>query len=145
MARKRNRISLNFEGFEELYYKLDSLQGDLKKVTEEALIKSHQVVTPKIEKCMSKLPAKGKYSTGETKASIRKVEKVEWEGMKAYIPVGFEFEKSGMKSIFLIYGTPRMKPVSGLKSAIYGSKTQKEVGAVQEEVLQKAIRELMGD
>ena len=65
--------------------------------------------------------------------------------MKAYIPVGFEFEKSGMKSIFLIYGTPRMKPVSGLKSAIYGSKTQKEVGAVQEEVLQRAIRELMGD
>ena len=142
---KRNRISLNFKGFEELYYKLDSLQGDLEKVTEEALIKSHQVVTPKIEHCMSKLPAKGKYSTGETKESIRKVEKVEWEGMKAFIPVGFEFEKSGMKSIFLIYGTPRMKPVNGLKSAIYGSKTQKEVGAVQEEVLQKAIHELMGD
>lgn len=141
----KNRLTLNFKGFEELYYKLDSLQGDLKKVTEEALIKSHKVVTPKIEQCMSKLPAKGKYSTGETKLSICKTEKVEWQGMKAYIPVGFEFDKSGMKSIFLIYGTPRMKPVSGLKNAIYGSKTQKEVGKVQEEVLQRAIRKIMGD
>ena len=42
----KNRLTLNFKGFEELYYKLDSLQGDLKKVTEEALIKSHKVVTP---------------------------------------------------------------------------------------------------
>ena len=141
----KNKLTLNFKGFETLYYKLDSLQGDLKKVTEEALIKSHRVVTPKIEQCMSKLPAHGKYSTGETKASIRKVEKVEWEGMKAYIPIGFEFDKSGMKSIFLIYGTPKMKPVSGLKSAIYGSKTKKEVGEVQKEVLQNAIKELTGD
>lgn len=140
----KNRLTLNFKGFEELYYKLDSLQGDLKKVTEEALIKSHKVVTPKIEQCMNKLPAHGKYSTGETKASIRKIEKVEWEGAKAYIQVGFEFEKSGMKSIFLIYGTPRMKPVSGLKSAIYGSKTQKEIGEVQKKVLQNAIDELIG-
>lgn len=49
----KNRLTLNFKGFEELYYKLDSLQGDLKKVTEEALIKSHKVVTPKIEQTSS--------------------------------------------------------------------------------------------
>ena len=101
-----------------------------------------------IEKAMGKLPAGGKYSTGDTKESIDDEMKVEWEGMTGSIKIGFDFSKSGLKSIFLmqgtkVNGTPRMKPVAGLKSAIYGSKTQKEIAEIQEKVLSNHIKKVM--
>ena len=63
--------------------------------------------------------------------------------MTGEIKIGFDFSKSGLKSIFLMYGTPKMKPVSGLKSAIYGSKTQKEIAEIQEKVLSNHINKVM--
>ena len=146
MARKK--IGLQFNGWEDYLAKLDELGGTnaMKKGVEEALKESKKHVTPLIEKSMakSKLPAKGKYSDDEaTKKSIDKEMRVEWEGMTGTIKVGFDFNKSGPKSIFLMYGTPKMKPVSGLKSAIYGSKTQKEIAEIQEKVLSEAIKKVM--
>ena len=125
--------------------KLDELGGTqvMKKGVEEALIESKKHVNPLIEKSMAKLPAGGKYSSGNTKQSIDKDNKVEWEGMTGTIKVGFDFSKSGVTSIFLMYGTPRMKPVSGLKGAIYGAKTQKEIAEIQEKVLSDVIKRVM--
>lgn len=146
----RNRIGLQFNGWEDYIAKLDELGGSqvMKKGVEEALIESKKHVNPLIEKSMSKLPAKGKYSTGDTEKSIDREMKVDWVGMTGEIKVGFDFKKSGPKSIFLMYGTvvngtPRMKPVSGLKSAIYGAKTQKEIAEIQEKVLSDYVKKFM--
>ena len=146
----RNKIGLQFTGWEEYIAKLDELGGTqvMKKGVEEALIESKKHVNPLIEKAMGKLPAGGKYSHGGTKESIDTETKVEWEGMTGAIKVGFDFSKSGLKSIFLmqgtkVNGTPRMKPVSGLKSAIYGAKTQKEIAEIQEKVLSEHIKRVM--
>lgn len=141
----RNRIGLQTKGLDEYMAKLDKLGGSqaMKKGVEEALIESKKHVNPLIEQAMTKLPAGGKYSTGDTKKSIDKELSVEWEGMSGVIKVGFDFSQSGPKSIYLMYGTPRMKPVSGLKNAIYGAKTQKELATIQEEALQKVIKEIM--
>ena len=141
----RNRIGLQFNGWEDYIAKLDELGGSqaMKKGVEEALIESKKHVNPLIEKSMSKLPAGGRYSTGNTKKSIDNENKVEWVGMTGEIKIGFDFSKSGLKSIFLMYGTPKMKPVSGLKSAIYGTKTQKEIAEIQEKVLSEAIKKVM--
>ena len=145
MARKK--IGLQFDGWEEYMDKLDRLGGTqaMKKGVEEALTESKKHVNPLIEKNMAKnkLPAKGKYSYGDTKESIDEDMSVEWSGMTGEIKVGFDFSKSGMKSIFLMYGTPKMKPVSGLKSAIYGAKTQKEIAEIQEKVLSDHIKRIM--
>ena len=143
MARKK--IGLQFNGWEDYMAKLDELGGTdaMKKGVEEALIESKKHVNPLIEKSMSKLPAGGRYSTGGTKESIDNENKVEWSGMTGEIKIGFDFSKSGLKSIFLMYGTPKMKPVSGLKSAIYGTKTQKEIAEIQEKVLSEAIKKVM--
>ena len=146
MARKK--IGLNFEGWEDYMAKLDQLGGTqvMKKGVEKALIESKKHVNPLIEKPMAKgkLPAKGKYSDDEaTKKSIDNEMKVEWVGMTGTIKVGFDFSKSGLKSIYLMYGTPKMKPVSGLKSAIYGAKTQKEIAEIQEKVLSDVIKKVM--
>lgn len=141
----RNKIGLQFDGWEDYIAKLDELGGTdlMKKGVEKALVESKKHVTPKIEQAMNKLPAGGRYSTGDTKKSIDTTTTVEWEGMTASIKVGFDFSESGLKSIFLMYGTPRMKPVQGLESAIYGSKTKKEVAEIQEKVLWDIIKEVM--
>ena len=150
MARKK--IGLQFNGWEDCIAKLDELGGTnaMKKGVEEALIESKKHVNPLIEKAMvkSNLPAQGDYSTGDTEKSIDKEMSVEWEGMTGSIKVGFDFSKSGMRSIFLMYGvevngTPRQDPVTGLKSAIYGTKTQKEIAEIQEKILSDHIKKVM--
>ena len=141
----RNRIGLQVAGFEEYMAKLDEVGGKsaMKRGVEEALKESKKYVNPLIEQAMTKLPAGGRYSTGDTKRSIDKDMSVDWQGDTASIKVGFDFSESGLKSIFLMYGTPRMKPVTGLKAAVYGAKTQKEIAAIQGAALDKVIKEIM--
>lgn len=141
----RNKIGLQFSGWEDYVAKLDKLGGTqvMKKGVEEALIESKKHVNPLIEQSMAKLPAGGRYSTGNTKQSIDDEMSVEWEGMTGTIKVGFDFSKSGVTSIFLMYGTPRMQPVSGLKNAIYGAKTKKEIAEIQERVMSNVIKRVM--
>ena len=141
----RNRIGLQVEGFEDYMAKLDKLGGTaaMRRGVEEALKESKKYVNPLIEQAMTKLPAGGRYSTGDTKRSLDKDMSVDWEGDTASIKVGFDFSESGLKSIFLMYGTPRMKPVTGLKAAVYGAKTKKEIAAIQGAALDRVIKEIM--
>lgn len=141
----RNKIGLQVEGFEEYMAKLDEIGGSqaMKRGVESALKASKQYVNPLINQAMTNLPAKGKYSTGDTKKSIDTDMKVDWEGQTASIKVGFDFQKSGMKSIYLMYGTPKMSPVKGLKATIYGSKTKKQIAELQGEALNKVIKRIM--
>ncbi len=141
----RNRIGLQVKGFEEYMAKLDKLGGGtaMKRGVESALKASKQYVNPLIEKAMVNLPAQGKYSTGDTKESIDTEMSVDWQGFTGSIKVGFDFKKSGMKSIFLMYGTPKMPPVAGLKAAIYGAKSQKQIAQIQADALNKVIEKVM--
>lgn len=141
----RNKIGLQVKELDYYMAHLDELGGSkaMKRGTEAALKASKDYVNPLIEQAMAKLPAGGRYSTGDTKESIDKSMDIEWEGLTASIKVGFDFKKSGMKSIYLMYGTPKMSPVSGLKAAIYGAKTKKELAKIQEEALQKVILRIM--
>ena len=146
MARKK--IGLNFKDWEQYIERLDKVGGTpaMKRGVENALKASKQYVNPLIEQAVSvgNLPAGGKYSTGDTKASIDNDMAVEWNGMTASVKVGFDFKESGLTSIFLMYGTPRMSPANGLKAAIYGAKTQKEIGKIQAEAINKVIERIIG-
>lgn len=141
----RNKIGLNFDGWTDYMARLDELGNTqlMKKGVEKALVESKKHINPLVERAMAKLPAGSKYSTGDTKKSIDKDMSVEWDGLTGSIKIGFDFSESGLKSIFLMYGTPRMKPVSGLKSAIYGAKTKREIAEIQEKVISDLIKEVM--
>lgn len=141
----RNRIGLQFDGWEDYIAKLDELGGTsaMKRGVEAGLKESKQYVNPQIEAALSKLPAGGKYSTGDTKRSLDRDMTIDWSGMTGEIKVGFDFKKSGPVSIFLMYGTPRMSPVSGLKNAIYGAKTKKKIKELQAEAINKVIKRIM--
>lgn len=143
----RNKIGLQLDGFEEYMAKLDQLGGTqvMKRGVESALKASKEYVNPLITKAVNpaNLPAGGQFSSGDTKKSIDTDTVVDWDGMTATIKVGFDLKKSGLTSIFLMYGTPKMPPVAGLKNAIYGGKTQKEIAAIQAEALDKVIKRVM--
>lgn len=141
----RNKIGLKFDGWTETMAKLDKL-GDttaMKRGVEAGLKASKQYVNPQIAQAMNKLPADGKYSKGGTKQSIDKDMDIDWQGMTGTIKVGFDFSQSGMKSIYLMYGTPRHNPVAGLYDAIYGTKTQRQIRKLQAEAVNKVIKRIM--
>ena len=140
----KNRIGLQFKGWKELMAGIDKVAGEsgLKQATESALKASKQYVDSKVNSVMVKgnMPARGKYwRGGETKKSLRKDMTVNWQGFTAEIKVGFDLEKSGLKSIFLMYGTPRMSKVDALYDAFYGKKTKAEIRKIQKEAIQKYI------
>jgi hypothetical protein len=141
----KNRIGLQFSGFQEMAARLDELQGDLQRTTEEALIKSKEVVTAKLLEATNKAnyPAQGKYSTGRTRQSIDTTQNVTWQGTTAEINVGFDLKKSGLTSIYLMYGTPRMAKVQAIYDAIYGSRVKAEIKRIQKETFDAAIKEKM--
>lgn len=136
MAKK---FSLEFSGFEELSERLQELGGDLKDVTEQALKSTHAHITPNLHKQMKKHKR-----TGKTEDSIIDNAKVKWVGDVASVDVGFDLDNGGFASIFLMHGTPRMKPDKQLYQLIYGNKTKKEIAELQEKVFSRAIGKAIG-
>lgn len=143
----RNKIGLQVKGMADYMAKLDELGGTNAMVrgVEAALKASKQHVNPKINVAMasSNLPASGKYSKGDTRQSIDTSTNVDWVGTVGKIKVGFDFKKSGLTSIFLMYGTPKMPPVAGLKDAIYGGTTKRQISKIQGATLNKVIKRVL--
>lgn len=136
-----NKMTIDFDGFDEMIAQLDDLGGNLKEVTEAALIATHEYVTPQIKAAFAKHNIK--YSH-ETAKSIIDSPNIEWQGMLASVDVGFKISNGGLASIFVMYGTPKMAPDRKLYNAIYGSKTKKEVAEIQRNIIAEAIEKAMG-
>ena len=140
------RMKLEIEGLDNFINRIQQLDGNIRQTTEKALRETHQIVTQKAEKAMSagNLPAGGKYSHGDTLKALRRNAAIEWHGDVAEVPVGFELKQGGLTSIFLMYGTPRMRPARGLKDAFFGNATRKQVVEAQEQIFWNEIRRLEG-
>ena len=136
MSRK---IGLQFDGWDSLFEKLDKLEGDVETIAENALEAAQAYIAPNLQKDMAK-----HRRTGQTEASIICGEKTRWSGTTAEIDVGFRIRKGGLASVFLMYGTPRMKKDQKLYNDIYGAKTRKDIASRQKEILNNAIQKRMG-
>lgn len=141
----RNTLKLDLSGFKELMIKLDKLGGNLKEVTEDALTQAGETIGWDTFNAVESpnLPARGKYSQGETADSIVLEPKVEWSGATASIGVGFDYSKPGAGG-FLITGTPRIKPVSGLQQIYKRKKYMSDIQKDMQRVISDAIDEKMG-
>ena len=74
--------------------------------------------------------------TGETKKSLLKSQTANVNGDIISVKVGFDITgditgHKGLPSIFLMRGTPRIKPDKKLYNAIYGSAAKKEIEKIQ--------------
>lgn len=142
MARK-NKLTIDFDGFDILQKRLTELGGDAKQAAENALTESHKIVTQKVTAAMVK-----HRESGDTADSIISAPVVKWTGDTAAVDVGFDIMDGGLPSIFLMYGTqlhgqPHITPDRNLYNAVYGAQTRKEIRAVQEAEYLKAVERAM--
>jgi len=133
------KMKIEFDGFDQVVARINKLEGDVKKTSEKALKASRDYITPNIKKEMSKHKR-----TGKTASSIAENESVKWEGSKASIYVGFKIKEGGIASIFLMYGTPKMKKDQKLYNAIYGASTLRKIKNIQENIFYDEIRRMGG-
>lgn len=142
MARK-NKLTIDFDGFDILQKRLTELGGDAKQAAENALTESHKIVTQKVTAAMVK-----HRESGDTADAIISAPAVKWTGDTASVDVGFDIMDGGLPSIFLMYGTqlhgqPHITPDRNLYNAVYGAQTRKEIRAVQEAEYLKAVERAM--
>lgn len=142
-------FTIDTNDFDLLKKRLQEAHRGIKPAVDKALKASKQYVTNKLEKDTVKpnFPAGGSYSVGKLKQSIDRDYTVFWQGTKAFIHVGYDFDKSGLTSILMIRGAPRkqpeMKKARKLKEDIYGSATKKKVIQLQEETIFKILDRMM--
>lgn len=141
----KNLLRLDTSGFEEYVAKLEKLEADVKPIVTEALNKAGVKITSDTTNAVAEpdLPRGGKYSTGETKASIIQNPQTTWSGSIAEIGVGFDFDKPGAGG-FLITGTPRMAPDKALNKIYKSKKYMKDVQQEMGETFQKEVIKRMG-
>lgn len=145
MAKRKSMISIDFSNFSDYAEKLDKLGGDLKEIFTDAMEQAAETVQFDTIDAMAKgnLPAGGKYSQGDTEASIIRDAKVSWHGSLGKIGLGFDKTRPGAGG-FLITGTPKMQPNRALED-IYGRKKyENQLKKDIEEVLQDEIDRRMG-
>lgn len=138
-------LGLDFHDMEQMQKRFQKIGADIKPAAERALKKSHNFVTKRLEQHTTKpfMPAGGKFSEGETKKSIVHNDKVYWIGSNAYIPIGYDVSKT-INSIFLMYGTPKMKPNKEMYKDIFGRDTRRMIREIQEETMFDVLEELKG-
>lgn len=134
-----NKTKIEFDGFEEVISRLKKLDGDIKKVTEKALDETHKYVTKKADEAIR--PHK---LTGQTEKALKTKSDVDWSGTLASVKTGFSIHHGGLASIFLMYGTPRMKKDQKLWNAFWSKKTKDEIKKIQADIFYDEIRELGG-
>lgn len=140
------KIALDSDELQIFIKHLEAMNKNVKKSCESALKASKQYVTNNLEKDTVKpnFPAQGTYSHGGLKESINKDYRIEWQGNKAFIKVGYDFRKSGILSILMMYGAPRkvpeMKKAKKLYNDVYGKRTERKVKDIQEETLLKILK-----
>lgn len=131
---------IDFKDFDFYVQKIESLSNKetLRKIADEALKETHKYLTPKIEKEFEK-----HNKTERTIKSLRKDNDTEWSNDIGSIDVGFNISSGGLASIFIMYGTPRIKPDKQLYNLFYGSKIKKEVFKIQEEIFDRELQKLL--
>lgn len=139
-----NKFSLDFDGFLALAEKIDELQeGALKKATENALVATDDYVTKEVDKAVAGSRFNFNH-TGKTQKSIDREKKVEWQGTKASAAAGFRISQGGLPSVFLMYGTPHIKPDTKLRAAAKGTgKHKKAIQEIQAAEFNKVVEEVM--
>ena len=129
-----NKVYLEFEGLDWYLHKFTKVEANVPKITEKALKKAHKIITKKAEEAI--YPHNKTY---QTEKSLRREAEVEWEGTLASIKTGFSISEGGLASIFLMYGTPRMKKDQKLYNAFWSKSTQDEVKKAEKEIFQEEL------
>lgn len=141
------RMSILFNGFEDLAYEIDKAGGDLHAAVNEALTQTQDLIEHYLIDASVPYAHKGLkgYATGKMFDAIIKDAKVDWSGTVATVRVGFDLHQSGgFHSIFVMYGTPRMAKDQKIYNAIRGTRTQHAIALMQEDIMKQHLALVKG-
>lgn len=137
------KMSLEFDGFKDLAYRLSEVAGDLKPAATEALAEVQKTIQSDVNVASAKYVKGGtEYSTGRMREAIKPTDGPQWAGDVASIGVGFEIHKAGgggMHSIWMMYGTPRISKDTKLYNAVRGPLAKVRVHSIMDKVFRKHI------
>lgn len=143
--KRKNYVSIDFNGFAEYAEELDKLGADLQKIFGDAMEEAGKTVQSDTLAALDSgnLPAQGKYSRGDTERAVIDDLTVQWSGAVGELPLGFNKSVPGAGG-FLITGTPRMAPDYELEK-IYGTrKYENQLKRSIEKRLQAEIDKRLG-
>lgn len=129
---------MQFDGFNDVIRQLEQLEVDVRETVTDALQEAGQYVTEQ-----ARAAIQPHERTGKTEASLRENPTVEWTGTEAAVNVGFDINNGGMPSIFLMYGTPRIRKYTKLYNAFYGAETKKKIEQIERDALNRAVEKAM--
>lgn len=131
---------IEFEEFDFYCKKIEKISNKetLRKIADKALKETHKYLTPKIEDAFDK-----HNRTGKTISTLKMDETTTWSSDVGEIEVGFNIKNGGLASIFIMYGTPRIKPDKKLYNLFYGSKIKKEVFKIQQNIFDEELQKLL--
>lgn len=146
------KMSITFPGFADLAEQLDRMEGNLlKTATEEMLENTFDIVDQNLATAAAPYARKGGgkkgYATGKMYRARKSDGRVKKESTYVY-SVGVGFESGGlgggdragfMHSIFVMYGTPRMKKDTKVYNAIRGKATRDKIMEMNEEIMRKYL------
>lgn len=131
------KFKIEFEGFDDVINQMQQANGNVRNTTERALKRTDDIVYQKAKTAISK-----HRKTGKTEASLQKSPPVIWEGDVASVQSGFDIEKGGLPSIFLMRGTPKMPKDQELYNAFYGKRTIDEIENAQADIFFDELRKV---
>lgn len=137
MARKK--VGLDISELEDFAARFDGYDSEFKRAIEAALLATKREINNNLQSDMVK-----HNQTHETVKSLDKEFRVNWEGNDASVKIGFRFP-SGLPSIFLMYGTPRMPKDSKLYNDVYGASIKKKAKKLQAEAMEKVLKRIGGN
>lgn len=132
------KIEMQFDGMDAIIRQLEQLEVDVRQTVTGALQEAGQLVTEQARAAIQ--PHR---RTGKTEASLIENPPVEWTGTQAAVNVGFDINNGGLPSIFLMYGTPRMRKDTKLYNAFYGAETKKKIEQIERDALNRAVEKAM--
>ena len=143
LARKQF-LSLDYSAFDSYIERLRAIEADVDQVVADALENAAEKVQEDTIKAIekSKLPAKGKYSQGDTENSVIRDIKPTVTRNYVEVKLGFDKTKPGAGG-FLITGTPRMQPDRALVNIFGSKKYETDITNEIQKELEKAIKERM--
>ena len=129
-----NSMKLDTKGIEAMLERIKKAGGNIEQAAEKALTESAEPFFDDLRAGIAKHRL-----TGETERSLRK-NRVEWEGGKASIKIGFDINNGGLPALFVEYGTPTQKAQPFIRPAIVKNKSKAK--RIQQTVLNNILKDL---
>lgn len=144
MAKNIMKLEIT-DGMKRMIVELQRMGAEVQPIVEKVMTQTAQRIQTDTVKALApaNLPAGGKYSQGDTKKSVVQDLQVRWEGLSAWIPIGFDFSVPGAGG-YLITGTPKMAPDKELNRMYNQKRYMQQIQEDMENVLLDYLTKMGG-